>query len=303
MSNPYYQQPQGYPQAPAPAPVPVPPQYQPQQYAPPPPPAYAPQGPGPYGQPQGYYPPQQAQQYGYAPQGMNGPPAPPVVHGSMSAFDSQPTGGGGPGISFKDAPNGTTIVMTVKRDVRDSDVVQDRQPANQGGAPKTRKDGSPLWVLALPVFVAPSPTYPEGEATLWIRSGIRDALSEAYGGHLEPKAGDEITLTLTERKPVQNATIPKNVFRAQVLRNGQPVTGVPSAIAAPPVADPPVQQYAPPVQQEVPQAPQYQAPANPPAQAPQAPQPPAPAPSGPIAGLPPMDPAQAALLARLQGQA
>lgn len=342
MSNPYYTQPAGYPQAPPSAPVPVPPaygqppapQYAPppaqyaQPYAPPAPPAYgAPQGPGPYGQPPGYG-------YGAPAPAYGAPPQAPTVHGSMDAFGSQPSGGGGPGISFKDAPFGTTYQMTVKRDARDADVIQDRQPASQGGALKTRRDGSPQWVLTVPVYLPTTPVYqggpafPEGEATLYVRSGIRDALVDAYGGQIDPKAGDQITLTLTERKQVQNAAIPKNVFRAQVLRNGQPITpAVAQAAQAPdPMKAPPVQpqapqgvQYAPPaayaaqaaqeafpqppVQQEAPQAPQYQPQGQPQAPAPQAPPAQPQAAPGPIQGLPPMDPAQLALLQRLQSQA
>lgn len=335
MSNPYAQPnpygqpaqpaygqppaPQGYPQAPQYAPPP------PAQYAPPAPPAYgAPQGPGPYGQPPGYGYGAPAPAYPQAPYGQP-PQAPqaPTVHGSMDAFGSQPSGGGGPGISFKDAPFGTTYTMTVKRDARDADVIQDRQPANQGGALKTRRDGSPQWVLTVPVFLPAQPVYqggpafPEGEATLYVRSGIREALVDAYGGQIDPKAGDQIMLTLTERKQVQGQGIPKNIFRAQVLRNGQPIAQGAQAQAPAPQA-PPQWQGTPeggnyPHLQ--PQAPQYQAPVQdahvapqvtyaqgPEAQVPVQPaQAPAQAQPGPIAGLPPMDPAQLALLQRLQG--
>lgn len=335
MSNPYYQ-PQPAPQGAPYGQPPAPPAYgqPPAQYAPQPPapPAYAPQGggypaPGGYQAPGGYpAPPPQYGGGGYpAPYGQ--PPAPPVVPGSMDAFSSQPTGGNGPGISFKDAPIGATITMTVKRDARDSDVSQDRQPAAQGGGLKTRKDGSPQWVLTVPVWVQPSPTYPDGEASLWVRSGIRDALVNAYGGNLAPKAGDEITLTLTERKPVQNAAIPKNVFRATVLRNGQPVsTEAPAAPAQPPQAPaqpPAAQAYQPtaqdaqwaqqnvPTQQQAATGQWAQAPvqdARPAAQVtyaqgPEAQVPVQPAPQGQpqVQGLPPMDPAQLALLERLRG--
>ena len=307
MSNPFFP-PQGQPaygQPPAP-----PAQYGPQGYPPPPAQYGQPQGPGPYGQPQGYG-------YGYGqPQGGYGapaaPPPPPRVQGDLAGFDSQPTGGGGPGVSFTENGQpcalGTTKVMAVKRDVRDSDVIQDTQPQNQGGAPKFRRDGSPLWVLTVPVYVQPDAAHPEGDATLYVRGGIREALVEAYGGDLRPKAGDVITLTLTERKQGRG-TIPKNIFRASVQRNGQPITAAAPAPAQAP-AQPPAAQWTPPAQPEAPQAPQWnpagapQAPVQPEApQAPAAPpaQPPAAAQPGPIAGLPPMDPAQLALLQRLQG--
>lgn len=312
MSNPYYQPAQGAPygQPPAPPTYGQPPvQYAPQPPAPPAPPAYGqPQGypPAPYGAPYGQ--PYGQPQGGY---GQPAPPPPPVVQGTMDAFGSQPSGGGAPGISFKDAPIGATITMTVKRDARDSDVEQDRQPANQGGALKTRRDGSPQWVLKIPVYVQPSAAHPDGEGTLYVRSGIRDALVDAYGGQIAPKAGDEIVLTLTERKQVQNAAIPKNVFRAQVSRGGQPVAA--SAPAAP--AQPPAAPTQPPAAPTPPQAPPAEAIpqwAQPPAQgAPQlaqqatpqwaqAPQAPAQPPAA-VPGLPPMDPAQLALLERLRG--
>ena len=312
MSNPFYGGQQVAPQYPAQQGYPTP---APQGY-----PGQPPVQQG-YGQP--YAPPAPPQQYGRpygqpgygAPQGYPQQPPAPVVTGSMDAFQGQPQGGGAPGISFKDAPIGHTVVMSVKRDARDSDVVQDTQPQNQGGGLKTRRDGSPMWVLKVPVYVPQSQTHPEGEATLYVRAGIRDALADAYAGPVIPKAGDLITLTLTERKQGQGA-IPKNIFRAVVERNGQPVSSAPAQASAPapqappaPPAPEPAQQWQPP-QQAAPQPPVHsdqgsvqqqmaQPPAQQPAPAPQAPQQAAPQ----AQGLPQLDPAQQALLERLRGGA
>ena len=218
----------------------------PQQYAPPPQ-QYAPPG-YPYQQPPAgpafpYAQPQQLE-------------VQPGAEGSLDGFQSQVSGGAAPGISWKGKPLGYSITGTLIRDLRNGDVKQDRAPANQGGALKTFKDGSPMFVLSIPLYVQPSPEFPEGEATLYVRGGLKDALDAACGGQF-PGQGDELTVTLVERKDVSWATIPKNIFTVVLKRAQAPVQQAPVQQA--PVQQVPVQQ-APVQQAPVQQAPVQQAP-------------------------------------------
>lgn len=231
-----------------------------------------------YAQPQGYPPPQQSpygpvQQYGYAQQPPV-PQGPAPVAGTLDAFNSQPMGGGGPGLSFKDAPLGHTYTGTVTRDVVDADVQQDSDPKTK--ALKTYRDGRPQLVMGVPVQLdAPDANHPDGRATLYVRSGVRDAMAAAMSAagitDTVPKAGDRFQLTLVERKQTGQA-IAKSIYAMQYARGSQvsAVTGTPSPAPTQPQApQPPVQ---------VPEQPQAPAPQPDPWAAGQAPQPQAPAP-------------------------
>ena len=230
MSNPYIQQ----------APVPQAPQqpYPPQQY---PPQGYV--APGyPYQPPQQYAPP--AQPYPQVFQQVP-PPQPEQAlgaAGSLDGFQSQRTVGGAPGITWKDHEPPYTVKGTQIRDLKNSDVTQDRAPANQGGALKTYKDGSPMFVLSVPLYVPISQEHPDGEATLYVRGGLKDALDAACNG-VFPKGGDEWEITLTERKKVAWAAIPKNMFSVKINRATPAETPAPQAapVQAAPVQAAPVQ--------------------------------------------------------------
>jgi hypothetical protein len=258
-----------------------------QQYAPAPPQAYAPPVPQ-------YAPP--------------APSAPPLANGSLDDYYSQPTGGGGPGISWKDKPLGTTYAGIVKRDVTNGDVVQDTDFTTK--QPKFYRDGRPVFVMKVPLQGQPSQEFPDGEFAFWVRGQARDELARAMaeaGCEGAPKAGAVVQVTLVERKP-SRAGNPANIVRITY----QPPTGGQQVAQAP--APQPVQQQAPAPQPVVEQAPtqqyapqpqvqqyQQQAPAPQPVQQEQyAPQAPAPqaqqtAPQPP-AGL---SPEQEALLAQL----
>lgn len=193
MSQYPYQPPQqGYPgSAPAPAP------YQPQQYQTPPQQPYQ----------------QQAPQY--APQQPQAPAGPPPVQGTLEGFYGQPTGSYGPSISWKGAPDGTSVSGVVARDVTDSDVRQQTDPQTQ--QLKFYRDGRPQLVMIIPLDVQASQTFPEGTASLWVQGAMRTELeraSKAAGREGAPKAGDRITVTLTGRKPGRGS-IPKNEYRIE----------------------------------------------------------------------------------------
>jgi hypothetical protein len=288
------------------APQPVyPPQAPPQQYQPP-----APQ-----------YPQAPPQQYAQAYQQPYGAPqAPPqqAAQGSLDAFYSQPSAASGPSISWsvtvngvvQQKPLGTTYAGIVARDVTHADIQQDSDPKT--GALKTYKDGRPKFFMKVPLKVAPSPEFPEGEATWYVRGQARDelvrAMSEAGINEpgAAPKGGDAVSVTLVERRPPRNGQgMPANVVQVRYQRSGvQEATAAPSPapVAQPAPVQPPAQpeqQYAPPVSEPAKQFQQpVQAPVEVPAQPVQAQAPAQPAPVPPAD----LDEAQQALLARLTGQ-
>jgi hypothetical protein len=272
------------------------PQAPPQQYQPP-----APQYP--------QAPPQQYTQPAY-PQPYGAPQAPPqqAAQGSLDAFYSQPSAASGPSVSWsttvngvvQQKPLGTTYAGIVARDVTHADIQQDSDPKT--GALKTYKDGRPKFFMKVPLKVQPSPEFPEGEATWYVRGQARDelvrAMSEAGINEpgAAPKGGDAVSVTLVERRPPRNGQgMPANVVQVRYQRAG--VTGAPSpAPVAQPQAPAPVQ---PPVSEPVQYQQPVQAPVEVPAQPVQAQAPAQPAPVPPSD----LDEAQQALLARLTGQA
>lgn len=291
--QPYAQPVQQYP--PAPQYPQAPQQVPPQQYAQP----VYPQAPQPYAQPVYQQPYAQPQ-----------PPAQQPAAGSLDAFYAQPSGGSGPAISWSangmQKPLGTTYAGIVARDVTHADIQQDSDPKT--GQLKTFKDGRAKFFMKVPLKVAPSPEFPEGEATWYVRGQSRDELVRAMteaginDPNAAPKAGDAVSITLIERRPPRNGQgMPANVVQVRYQPAGG--TGAPSPA--------PVPQQAPPVQYEQPQAPpEWAQPMQQPAQVPQAQPVQQPvqqqAPAQPVdvpAPTPPSDlsPDQQALLAKLTG--
>jgi hypothetical protein len=299
------QQPYGYPPQQYPPQAPAPQAYPPAQ------PAYQQPPAAPYGAPQ--YPPASypaAPAYGAPPQ----PAAPPAVAGTLDDYYDQPSTGGGPSISWKNKPDGTTYIGAV---AGKPSVFQDTDPKTN--MPKTYRDGRPQFAMKIPLHVQPSAEHPDGEASLYVRGQMRDEMVRAMAevglpDRYEPQTGDVIQVTLLQRKPTQSG-IPKNVFGIRYTPGPGAGTGAPSP-APVPAAQP--EQYpvvstatGQPVvhQQPLPPAPaqqyppQQQAPAGAPAQqyAPQAPQQPA-APGGGLQPPAQLSPDQQQLLLQLQGQ-
>lgn len=258
---------QPYPQQYAPQPAP------PVQYAPPPqgypaPPQYPAQYPMGYGQPQA------------------APPVQPSTPGSLDGYYGQPSTGGGKAWSFHNRPNGTTYIGVVARAVTDNDVQQ--QTDVKTGQPRNFRDGRPMFVMIVPMRVAPSPEFPDGVASWWVRGQARDelvrAMAEAGAPVGPPEAGAMIQVTKTgERQsgagmsptyqyhvvytrptgadPAQVAASLNHVAQAAAVQyapQAAPAQYVPQA--PPSYAPQPGQPYAPPVQQ-YPGQPQYAAPA------------------------------------------
>lgn len=228
MSMPY---PSPYPQGQPAAPI-YPPQYPqaPQQYAPPA--AYP------------ATPPAAPQQ--------------PLATGTLDDFYNQPSTGGGPSISWKDKPIGTTYAGVVARDVGNGDVLQ--QVNFQTKQPEFYRDGRPKFVMKVPLRVQPSNEFPEGEAAFYVRGQARDELARAMseaGVSGAPRNGDVIQVTLVQRKPSGAGMNPSNVVQIVYTPSGaapvpvpapsapaptpQPVAVAPAPVAAQPVATPAAQ--------------------------------------------------------------
>lgn len=287
----YPQQP-GFPPVPGTA-APTPPA--PGGYPQPPAPQYMPQG---FPAQQPYYP--QPPQYG-APQ----QPAPQLAAGSLDAFFSQPSSGGGAALKFE---VNTAHVGVVSRPLTHGDVQQQTNPGN--GQPSYYKDGRPKFVMKVPLKVAVSQAHSDGQAQWFVAGAARDELLraqlEAGAPEGPPEAGAVIYVQCTGTRPSGPGMNPAKTYAVRYWRPGNPeglqfaaqcgidMSGVTTGPAAENPAPAPVTQG--------PQAPAPQAPQGPPAppaapiaQAP-APQPPAPAANS---GL---SPEQQALLAQLTGQ-
>ena len=216
------------------------PQYPTQQPYPPQYPAAPAQGP----HPTAYAPPQYPAQYptAYAPpmQQPYAPPAPPLPTGTLDSFYEQPSSGGGPSFKFMDANRqpqiGKSYAGIVARPITNADV---RAQTDQSGRAVTYKDGRPKFVLIVPLLVQPSPEFPEGQASWWVKGQARDelarAMAEAGAPVGPPEAGAGIRVTLVGARPVPNMS-PAYQYRVEYMRPAGAPTApapVPQAPASP----------------------------------------------------------------------
>lgn len=259
------------------------PPYQPQQ------PAYPPQAPL-YPPPGAQYPPQAPPGYGYPPPPppAYGPPqpqapqAPPLAKGNVDDFYEQPAASG-KSISFQNKPFGTAYSGYVARTITSADIQQ--QTEMNSKRPLFHPDGSPKWIMIIPLSLAPTQEFPDGRATWYVKGTERAELERAMeaagvppvNGHMPPpEAGALITVTYTGDRPVPNMS-PQKIKAVTYQRpvnangNGQAPAQAPPVQQAPP---PPPQQFAPPApaqyapQEQVAQYGQPQAGYAPPPQAP-----------------------------------
>lgn len=273
------------------------------QYAPPPQPQY-PVQPG--------YPPQPQYAPAYPPQyAPPMPPPPPPVQGSLSEFFNAPSTANKSWV-FRDRPVGTAYSGIVARVIGNGDI---RQQTDQGGRPMTYKDGRPKFVMVVPMIVHPSPEHPEGQASWWVKGQARDelarAMAEAGAPEGPPEAGAGITVTLIGQRPIPGMN-PAFQYRVTYVRPGgaapvpqaQPAPAVPQA--EPVYVAPPQPQYAPqPYPSHTPGMDGQPVPTLPIAQTVTPPVPPNAyaAAAMPSQVSPQLTPEQAALMARLTGQA
>ena len=183
-----------------------------QQQPPPPPPPQGYQQPQQYGPPQGYqqgpYPQQPAPGYG-APQGygQQQQPQPQGPPPSLADYYSQPKGGGGPAVKFS-APFqvGFGFEFRIARDVTEADLEQQTNPVSK--QLEFYGDGRRKIQLKVPLIVGVTPQWPEGRATLYAKSGIREALDAGMAAagcppRTFPKEGDTGYIQWVGLQPIQ----------------------------------------------------------------------------------------------------
>src|SRR5262245_44220222 len=198
------------------------------------------------------------------------PQAPaPTVSGSIDDFFDQPTTGSKAWV-FKDRPIGTQYVGIVTREVTRGDI---RQQTDQQGRGLTFRDGRPKFVMVVPMTVAPTQEFPEGQASWWVKGQARDelvrAMAEAGAPAGPPEAGAAIGVTLVGMRPIPGFN-PAFQYRITYRRpTGAPPVPVEAVHQAPAPVEPAYYPPAPPAQAAPP--PQYAAPDPAPAPAPGAP--------------------------------
>lgn len=219
------------------------------------------------GYPQQY--PQQPQQQPYPQQPYQQPfqppyappqaPQQPLATGSLEDYYGQPSVGGGPSLSWKDKPIGTSYAGIVARDVTNADVQQ--QTNMRTGQPEFYRDGRPKFVLKVPLKLQPSPEFPEGEATWFVKGQARDELVRAMteaGQSGSPKAGAGIVVTLTQRRPTGQGMNPANIVAvryvpAEQMNGGQQPAPQQAPAQPAPQTQPPASPQSAPAQQPAPQ--------------------------------------------------
>jgi hypothetical protein len=280
---------------------------------------YAPQQPAPVGYPQPPQPQYVPQQPAYAPQGPPQQPQPELAQGSLDAFFSQPSVGGGAALKFE---VNTAHVGVVARPLSHGDVQQQTNPQN--GQPAYYKDGRPKFVMKVPLRVPVSQTNTDGQAQWYVAGQARDELLRAQleSGAPEgpPEAGAVIHVACTGTRPSGPGLNPSKTYAVRYWRPGDPqgaqfaqqcgisldgIATSPAPAAASATPAPQVETPAAPVAPvpQVPQPPAPPAPVAPPAPAaPAAQAPVAQPPAPPVAnGNTPLTAEQQALLASLAG--
>lgn len=203
-------------------------------------PGYAPQVATYPPAPQSFVPPAgypMAPAYPGGPAGYPAPAAPvqPTAVGSLDAFYATPSGGSKAWV-FHNRPIGTAYAGLVSRALGDNDVRQ--QTDTNTGAPLTYRDGSPKWVMVVPMLTQASPEYPEGVASWWCKGQARDeltrAMAEAGAPVGPPEAGAYIAVQLVGHRPTRTGN-PAYQYRVTYHR---PTAETLAAVNAAPVAQP-----------------------------------------------------------------
>lgn len=172
-------------------------------------------------------------------------PQPSLVQGSLDAFFQQPSVGGGPSLKFE---VNTTHVGFIARTITNADIQQQTQP--NSNTPATFKDGSPKFVMKVPLIVQPNNDYPDGQAQWYCSGAARDdlvrAMAEAGAPSGPPEKGALVTITCTGTRksgPGMNpAKLYKIVYKrpdiqepVEVAQEAPRLTAVPSTGSPEPV--------------------------------------------------------------------
>jgi hypothetical protein len=163
------------------------------------------------------------------------------MQGSLDAFARQ-RGNSGPAFSWKGAAPGKTYEGFVSRGLVDDDV---RHQTNDKGDPQNNKDGSPKWVMIVPMLVSKSTEFPDGFASWWIHGQAKDELSRAMSAagaaSTVPEAGAFIRVTFTGQKLLSNGWR-ANQFRVEYQRPEGDAAALVSAVEPPAEVTKPVSQ-------------------------------------------------------------
>lgn len=217
-----------YPTQPAPyyppqAQQPAPPYYPQQQ------PQYAPPAPA-------YYPPPEQS---YAPSPASAAPAPPPVpHGTLDDFYSQPVGSG-KSLTFDRKPVGFTYAGVVSRTITSADIQAQTDIRNRSVILR-HPDGRVKYVMIVPLQMQPSQEFPDGRAAWYVKGADRTELEAAMERAgckpgTPPEMGAVITITYTGERPIPGLN-PQKMKQVTYQRpNGaqaNPVPGVPATAPA-----------------------------------------------------------------------
>ena len=164
-------------------------------------------------QPQGqYFPNQQAQ--------AQQAPAPVLARGTVEDFFNQPqVASGGASVTkfFNGRPVGSWLRFRVTRDLTANDV---RQQTDINNIPQTFRDGTPKWVLIIPVKVLEGSdpgwqqVFENGDATLWVKGLLQEELNRAIAasgtqpdanGNYIARGNSEIVMASAGEKPSRKA--------------------------------------------------------------------------------------------------
>jgi hypothetical protein len=222
------------------------------QYAPPPQPQFQPPQ---YQQPvvQGGYAPQAQPGYGQVPAD--------VPRATVEDFWNQPAGGA---LGLKFEHIGTEYLCTVSRTVTNADIQpQTKLRPRPGEDPIARHpDGRVKQQMLVPVSLQPTPVYPEGQATWYVKGADQAELVRAMqaagcvpdenGNPPVPQTGDVIHIRYTHDRPGRAGMSPTKIrqvtyTRAQDVQQGQfpgPAQVQPQQYA-PPAAAPAATPYSP----------------------------------------------------------
>lgn len=161
----------------------------------------------------------------------------PAATGNVSDFFGQPSASTAPALTWKGQPIGTNYTGVISGACR---VQQQTDPSE--GKPKYWRDGSPRWVMLIPMSLPVSERFPDGEGTYWCQGADRDELVRAMteagvpqGTAPEIGAGLSITYTRDKQNSMGNPTKIKTI---QYVRPDQGQAEAKTEQAAEPKAKP-----------------------------------------------------------------
>jgi hypothetical protein len=182
---------------------------------------------------------------------------------------NQPTGGSGKSLaSFFTAP-GQRIQAQVARAITPNDIRQ--QTSQTDNIPLKHTDGTPKWVMIVPLNVQPSQAFPDGKASWYVKgqpqAELTRAMAEAGAPAGTPEPGALVDITFTGERPVPNRNAQKQFAIIYTRPDNAPPLPAEGTPPLQQLQQAPQPQYAPQPAMAAPQPqyapPQQQAPAQP----------------------------------------